>query len=249
VAEERKENLKEMGFLDHLEELRSTLVASLVAWVGASAVIWFFSGRILDFLIDHLPVKDLYFFAPGEAFMIRMKLTFILGALVTFPYILYRVWRFVAPALFRNEKSLVVPVAAVSVALFYCGLLFAYWVMMPIVLRFFVEFGTESLTPMLSVEKYFGFVAKLSFAFGIVFQLPLVVILLTSLGLVSARTLLRQWRWAILIIFVVAAVFTPPDPISQIFMAVPLCVLFFGSVAASFVIERRRKKPETNSGE
>jgi len=102
---------------------------------------------------------------------------------------------------------------------------------------------------MLSVEKYFGFVAKLSFAFGIVFQLPLVVIMLTSMGLVSARTLLRQWRWAILIIFVVAAVFTPPDPISQIFMAVPLSVLFFGSVAASFLIERRRKKPEANSGE
>lgn len=243
MAEERKDGLPEMGFLDHLEELRSTLVAALVAWVGASVVIWFFSGRILDFLIDHLPVKDLYFFAPGEAFMVRMKLTFILGALAAFPYIIYRVWRFVAPALFRNEKNLVFPVVALSIALFYCGLLFAYWVMMPLVLKFFVEFGTEFLTPMLSVEKYFGFVAKLSFAFGVVFQLPLVVLLLTSLGLISPRTMLRQWRWAILIIFIVAAVFTPPDPISQIFMAVPLCVLFFGSVAASFIIERRRKKP------
>jgi sec-independent protein translocase protein TatC len=244
VAEERKESLKEMGFLDHLEELRSTLVAALIAWTGASVVIWFFSGRILDFLIDHLPVKDLYFFAPGEAFMVRMKLTFILGSLVAFPYILYRVWRFVAPALFRKEKSLVFPVVMVSVALFYCGLVFAYAVMMPLVLKFFVEFGTSNLTPMLSVEKYFAFVAKLSFAFGIVFQLPLVVILLTSIGIVSARTLLRQWRWAIVLIFIVAAVFTPPDPISQIFMAVPLCVLFFGSVLASFVIERRRKKPD-----
>lgn len=244
MAEERKEQLREMGFLDHLEELRSTLFAAVVAWTVASVVLWFFSRRILDFLVDHLPVKDLYFFAPGEAFMVRMKLTFILGALVACPYILYRVWRFVAPALFRNEKSLVFPVVVASVALFYSGLVFAYWVMMPLVLRFFVEFGTESLTPMLSVEKYFGFVAKLSFAFGVVFQLPLVVILLTWLGLVSPRTLMRQWRWAILIIFIVAAVFTPPDPISQICMAVPLCVLFFGSVAASFVIERRRRKPD-----
>jgi sec-independent protein translocase protein TatC len=246
VAEKRKENLKEMGLLDHLEELRSALIFSLLAWVGASAVLWFFSARILEFLILHLPVKDLYFFAPGEAFMVRMKLSFILGILVSSPYILFRVWRFVSPGLFRKEKGLVFPVIILSVALFYLGLVFAYWVMMPLVLRFFVTFGTESLTPMLSVEKYFSFVAKLSFAFGLVFQLPLVVILLTWMGVVSARTLLGQWRWAIIIIFSVAAVLTPPDPISQICMAVPLCVLYFASVAASFVIERRGRKSEAD---
>ncbi|MCX5753600.1 MAG: twin-arginine translocase subunit TatC [Candidatus Krumholzibacteria bacterium] len=244
MAEERKEHLKEMGLLDHLEELRSALISVLVAWVGVSAVLWFFSARILEFLIKYLPVKDLYFFAPGEAFMVRTKLSFILGILVSAPYILFRVWRFVSPGLFRKERGLVFPVVVLSVVLFYLGLLFAYWVMMPLVLRFFVTFGTESLTPMLSVDRYFSFVAKLSFAFGLVFQLPLVIILLTWMGVVSARTLLRQWRWAIVIIFSVAAVLTPPDPISQICMAVPLCVLFFASVAASFVIERRGKKPD-----
>ena len=246
MAEERKENLKEMGLLDHLEELRSTLIASLIAWVGASAILWFFSGPILEFLISHLPAKDLYFFAPGEAFMVRTKLSFLFGILVSFPYLLFRAWRFVSPGLFRKEQSLVFPVIVLSVALFYLGLAFAYWVMMPLVLKFFVTFGTESLTPMLSVEKYFSFVAKLSFAFGLVFQLPLVVIILTWLGVVSARTLLGQWRWAILIIFIVAAILTPPDPISQVCMAVPLCVLYFASVAASFVIERRKKKPDAD---
>ena len=233
-----------MGLLEHLEELRSTLIASLIAWIGASAVLWFFSARILEFLIHHLPVQDLYFFAPGEAFMVRMKLSFILGILVSFPYLLFRAWRFVSPGLFRKEKSLVFPVIFLSIGLFYLGLVFAYWVMMPLVLKFFVTFGTENLTPMLSVEKYFSFVAKLCFAFGLVFQLPLVVILLTWIGIVSARTLLAQWRWAILIIFIVAAILTPPDPISQVCMAVPLCVLYFASVAASFVIERRGKKPD-----
>lgn len=246
MAEERKENLKEMGLLEHLEELRSTLIALLVAWVGASAILWFFSAPILEFLIHHLPVKDLYFFAPGEAFMVRTKLSFILGILVSFPYLLFRVWRFVAPGLFRKEKSLVSPVVVLSVVLFYLGLLFAYWVMMPLVLRFFVTFGTASLTPMLSVEKYFSFVAKLAFAFGLVFQLPLVVILLTWMGVVSPRTLLSQWRWAIIIIFSVAAILTPPDPISQICMAVPLCVLFFASVVASFAIQRRGKKSDAD---
>jgi sec-independent protein translocase protein TatC len=247
VSAERKENLKEMGLLEHLEELRSTLIASLVAWIGASIIVWFFSERILDFLIRHLPVKDLYFFAPGEAFMVRMKLSFILGILVSVPYLLFRVWRFVSPGLFRKEKGLVFPVIVLSVVLFYLGLVFAYWVMMPLVLRFFVTFGTESLTPMLSVEKYFSFVAKLSFAFGLVFQLPLVVILLTWMGVVSARTLLAQWRWAIIIIFSVSAVLTPPDPISQVCMAIPLCVLYFASVAASFVIEKRGKKPDAEN--
>lgn len=245
MAEERKDELKEMRLLDHLEELRSTLIASLVAWFGSSVVIWFFSGRILDALIHTLPVEKLYFYSPVEAFMIRMKLSFVLAILAAFPYILFRVWRFVSPGLFRREQSLVFPLVVTSVVLFYAGLVFAYFVMMPLVLGFFVEFGTPSLQPLLSVEKYFAFVARLCFAFGLVFQLPVVVVFLTWMRVVSARALLRQWRWAILIIFVVAAILTPPDPVSQVFMAVPLCVLFFASVVAALFIERGRRKRET----
>ena len=241
MAEERQENLKEMHLLDHLEELRSTLIASLIAWLAASVVIWFFSAQVLDFLIRYLPVKSLYFYSPVEAFMIRLKLSFILGILVSFPYLLFRVWRFVSPGLFKKEKGLVFPLVVSSVILFYIGLAFAYWVMMPLVLKFFVTFGTDRLQPLLSVEKYFGFVAKLCLAFGLVFQLPCVVIVLTWAGIISARALLRQWRWAIIIIFSVAAVLTPPDPISQVFMAVPLCVLFFASVVASLFIEGHRR--------
>jgi len=241
VAEERKENLREMHLLDHLEELRSTLIASFIAWFGSSVVIWFFSAQALDFLIRNLPVKNLYFYSPVEAFMIRMKLSFILGVLVSFPYLFLRVWRFVSPGLFKRERSLVQPMIAGSIVLFYLGLVFAYWVMMPLVLKFFITFGTDRLIPLLSVEKYFSFVAKLCFAFGLVFQLPLVVILLTWMRVVSARALLKQWRWAIIIIFSVAAVLTPPDPVSQVFMAVPLCFLFFASLVASLLIEKRRK--------
>jgi sec-independent protein translocase protein TatC len=244
VTEERKEKLREMGLLDHLEELRSGLIASFGAWLASSVVIWFFSAQILDFLIRNLPVKNLYFYSPVEAFMIRMKLSFIIGILISFPYIFFRVWSFISPGLFKKEKHLVLPLIVWCVILFYLGLIFAYWVMMPLVLKFFMQFGTERLIPLLSVEKYFGFVAKLCFAFGLVFQLPLVVILLTWMGVISARALLRQWRWAIIIIFVVAAVATPPDPISQLFMAVPLCVLFMGSVIIAIIIEKRKEKRE-----
>jgi sec-independent protein translocase protein TatC len=245
VAEERRENLREMGLLDHLEELRSGLIASFAVWFVSSVVIWFFSAQILDFLISHLPVKNLYFYSPVEAFMIRMKLSFILGIIVSFPYVSFRIWSFISPGLFERERQLVLPLVVWCVVLFYLGLAFAYWVMMPLVLKFFVQFGTERLMPLLSVERYFSFVAKLCIAFGLVFQLPLVVIILTWLRIISARVLLRQWRWAIIIIFVVAAVATPPDPVSQVFMAVPLCLLFMGSLIVAIVIEKRREKRGT----
>jgi sec-independent protein translocase protein TatC len=233
-----------MNLLDHLEELRSTLVALAIAWVGASVIIWFFSGHVLEFLIRSLPVEKLYFYSPVEAFMVRTKLSFIIGLLVSFPYLFYRVWRFVSPGLFKKERGLAFPLIVSSIVLFYVGLAFAYWVMMPLVLKFFVTFGTDHLSPLLSVEKYFGFVAKLCLAFGLIFQSPLLVIVLTWARVISARALLVQWRWVILIIFIVAAILTPPDPVSQVFMAVPLCVLFFASIVAALFIERRRKSDE-----
>jgi sec-independent protein translocase protein TatC len=242
VSEEPKEKLKEMNLLDHLEELRATLAASLIAWIGVSLIVWGFSRPVLDFLIRTLPVQTLYFYSPVEAFMVRTKLSFVIGILIAFPFIFYRVWRFVSPGLFKRERGLAFPLVVSSTALFYAGLVFAYLVMMPLVIRFFMKFATENLTPLFSVEKYFGFVAKICFAFGLVFQSPLVVVVLTWLGVVSARALLKQWRWAIVIIFAVSAVLTPPDIVSQIFMAVPLTVLFFGSCLASLLIERRRTR-------
>jgi sec-independent protein translocase protein TatC len=249
VAEEKRENLKEMHLLDHLEELRSALIWSFLVWFVASAVLGFFSRQILDFLITELPVKKLYFYAPAEAFMIRMKLSFIFGFLASFPYVFFRVWRFISPGLFARERRLVQPLIVSSVVLFYGGLVFAYLVMMPIVLNFFVRFGSDYLTPLLSVERYFGFVGKLCFAFGLVFQLPLIIIVLSWIGMISARALLRQWRWVIVVVFSVSAVLTPPDPISQICMAVPLCVLYFGSVIIALAIEKGRKAEDAGETE
>ena len=233
-----------MGFLDHLEELRSVIIASLVAWIGLSLILWFLSRRVLDFLLLDLPVDNLYFHAPVEAFMVRLKLSFILGFLVGFPYILFRVWSFVSPGLFSRERRFVVPLVISATLLFYCGVAFAYWILIPIVLHFLIGFGTQFLLPLLSIGKYFGFVARLCFAFGIVFQLPLVIVFLTSIGVISARALLRQWRWAILVIFLMAAALTPPDPTSQLLMALPLVVLFFGSVLLSIIIEKRRREED-----
>jgi sec-independent protein translocase protein TatC len=240
--EERNEKLKEMGFLDHLEELRSGLICVIAVWLGVSIVLWFFSKPLIDFLLAGIPVESLYFHAPAEAFMIRMKLSFIAGFLVSFPYILFRVWAFVSPGLFSSEKKAIFPFVFPSTLLFYFGVLFAYWIMIPVVLDFFMKFGTAMLSPLLSVEKYFSFAGRLCFTFGIVFQLPLAIIFLTVAGVISPEKLLKQWRWVVLAVFVAGALLTPPDPVSQLLMALPLIILFFISVILSIIVRKRGRR-------
>ena len=247
MAEKDREELKEMGFLGHLNELRSMLIASLVAWVGSSIILWFFSGYVLDFLLAGIPVESLYFHAPVDAFMVRLKLSFMTGFLLSFPYILFRVWAFISPGLFKSEKRVILPLIVPATLLFYTGAAFAYWIMIPVVLEFLIKFGTEMLSPLISVDKYFGFIARLCFAFGIVFQLPLVIVSLTSLGVISPRALLRQWRWVILLIFVTGGILTPPDPASQLLMALPLVFLYLISATLSLLIERRKTRDGVES--
>jgi sec-independent protein translocase protein TatC len=249
VTDTPKSKEKEMGFLDHLEELRSAIISMIAVWLGVSIVLWFFSGRLLDFLLSTIPVEDLYFNAPLEAFMVRLKLSFIVGFLVAFPFMLFRVWAFVSPGLFESERRVVIPLIVPSAALFYTGAVFAYWVMVPVVLGFLLRFGTGRLEPLLSVSKYFEFVARMCFAFGLVFQLPIAIVFLTWIGAVSPRFLLRQWRYAILIIFVAAAILTPPDPASQLIMALPLCLLYFASAVLSLLFARRRGDREAGESE
>ena len=243
------ENLREMGFLDHLLELRSTIIWILAVWLGLSIILWFLSGYLFDFLLSTVPVESLYFNAPIEAFMVRLKLSFITGALIAFPFALFKTWAFISPGLFFREKRIIIPMIAPSAILFYSGALFAYWVMVPIVLGFLLRFGTDMLEPLISVSKYFEFVARLCFAFGVVFQLPLAIIFLTWIGVVSPKTLLRKWRYAIIIIFITGAVLTPPDPASQLLMAIPLVILFMGSVLLSLLFEKRRKQREEDEDE
>ncbi|HXV13863.1 MAG TPA: twin-arginine translocase subunit TatC [Candidatus Krumholzibacteria bacterium] len=237
---ERTEILREMSFLEHLGELRGVLVASTIAFLGLSVVYWFFSGTILDWVVARVPLDHLVFYAPSEAFMVRTKVAFVLGGMTAFPYIAYRLWRFVTPGLFTREKSRVGPVVAASAVLFYGGVTFCYFVVAPAIINFMLGYATDRVQPMLSVSAYFNTVARLCLAFGLVFQLPIVVLLLAVTGLVSPRTFLRQWRYAVVIIFVAAAIFTPPDPVSQVLMAVPLVVLYIGSALVASALVRRR---------
>ena len=236
-----KEILREMSFLDHLGDLRGVLIQSTAVFGVMSCVLWFFSGRILDFLIRDLSLSNLNFFAPSEAFMVRLKISFVLALMGAFPFILYKVWSFVAPALFSRERTKLYPFLLTASLLFYMGVLFCYLVLIPVVMEFLLGFATERVTPLISVSAYFTMVARLCFTFGLVFQLPIVVMLLTMIGIVSPQMLLRQWRYAVVGVFIAAALLTPPEPISQVLMAVPVLVLYIGSVLVAHVVVRKKK--------
>jgi len=238
----------EMTLLDHLEELRDTLLQSAVAAVVAAMICWFISAPLLDLLITPLSAlgENVYFHSPVEAFLTRLKIAAVCGLFVVVPFILWRVYRFIMPGLYHKERRVVVPLVVSSTALFYAGVAFAYLILIPKVVVFMLSFGTENLMPLIGIGPYFAFVARLCLAFGLVFELPLAVFMLSTLGLVDPRQLLRWWRYALVVIVVLSAVLTPPDVISQLLMAGPVMLLYIGSVLVSMVVVRRKRsaKPD-----
>ena len=236
-----------MSFLDHLEELRRVLIHSAIAFVVLSVVCWFFSGKILDLLVHDLPVESLYFSTPIEAFMVRMKISFVVGAMVAFPFILFKVWSFVAPGLFQSERRRIYPLVFSGSVLFYVGVLFCYVILIPTVLKFLLSFGTEFVNPLLSVHSYFAFVARLCFTFGIVFQIPIIVMLASMIGLVTPGWLLKQWRYGVVIVFVGAAVLTPPDVVSLMIMALPVLGLYIASILIAYIVVKKKKVDDTDA--
>ncbi len=239
----RRERLREMGFLEHIDELRGVITASVLVFLAFSAAYFCFSGTILEWMVRDVPVDHFIFQSPSEAFMVRTKLSLILGIMTAFPYIGYRVWRFVMPGLFKNERSRVMPIVGWSIFLFYAGVAFCYFMVAPGMINFLVRYGTTHVQPLISISAYFDTVAQLCLAMGLVFQLPIVMFLLSLSGLVAPTTFLKNWRYAIVIIFIVSAIATPsPDPVSQTLMATPLCLLYIGSALTALVVSRRREK-------
>ncbi|MBN1826327.1 MAG: twin-arginine translocase subunit TatC [Candidatus Eisenbacteria bacterium] len=235
-----------MSLLEHLEELRGVLIHSGLAVILLAVGGWFVSERAVDLLIR--PAGKLVFLGPAEAFTLRLKTALLIGLFAALPFVLYKVWGFVAPGLFTRERRVLTGLAFSSTVLFFLGALFGFFVLVPIAFAFLLGFGTENLTPMISAGNYFGFVSKLVIAFGVVFQLPLVVSLLTWAGVVEPRGLLRSWRLAVVVIAVASAALTPPDVASQILMGVPVLALYFLSVLLSAAIHRRRRR-EDEEGE
>jgi len=166
----------------------------------------------------------------GGAFFVALKVSFFAGLLGALPFILYQIWLFIAPGLYNNEKKMVLPFVVGGSFMFFVGVMFAYYVVTPFGFQFLITFGSFLYTPLINIEDYVGFFTKIMMGFGIAFELPVFAYFLALLGLITDRTLIDFFRYAILIIFVVAALLTPPDVLTQLLMAVPLIILYGVSI-------------------
>lgn len=237
-----------MSFLEHLEELRRRVLWSLGALVvGAAGGFWLTTRfDVIGFLTR--PVRPLLedgrltYLHPTEPFMVTIKVGIFVGAVIALPVVFYHFWRFVAPGLVEKEKRIFIPALLSSVGLFVGGAALAFFVVLPFGLRFFLGFATESLQPMITINEYFSFAMQITLMFGLVFETPLVILVLTWVGVLSPRTIRKYRRHAIAAMTIVSAVITPADVVSMLLMLIPLYLLFEISLALATVIERRRER-------
>lgn len=224
----------------HLSELRGRVLKSLVCVLVCAGVLYQYSDAVLTWLAG--PMGKLVFIAPQEAFVTSLKVSLWGGLFLSSPFVIYQIWRFVASGLEPNERRSVAIFAPISFLLFAAGIAFAYFAILPIGMKLLLSFGSEALTPMITVSSYVSFLSTMCLAFGAVYQLPLIFMFLTRVGFVTPTLLARKRKIAIVMIFVVAAILTPPDPITQISMAIPLYVLYEVGTLLSKLTYRKHYK-------
>ncbi len=248
-----------MPLVAHLAELRKRLMICIAGFVVAFAVCFYFSENIFSLLmfplrgylvfsiasphIRYMATPDppkLYFMGITEAFWMNMKIAMLAGLVLTLPLIFQQVWKFISPGLLLKEKKLASPFVIGGTILFVMGALFCYLIVLPFAIRFLLNYKTQHLTPMLTVGKYMDFCLKFIMAFGIVFELPMFIILLVRMGIVSADTLAKNRKYAILGAVIAAAILTPsPDAFNQILMAIPMVLLYEVGILLARILIRR----------
>jgi sec-independent protein translocase protein TatC len=238
----------EMPFFDHLEELRWRLIYSLLSLVVATGVGFWLAlrldllGHLKRPLDPHIGGEQLIALSITDPFMITFKLALTLGVIFASPVIVYQIWAFMAPALTKKEKRAIIPALYMGVLLFCAGVAMAYFYVLPLTAQFLAGFQTDSLRMALTGAAYFGFVIRLLVAFGLVFQLPVVILILATLGLASSRFLAAQRRYAYAAMTVGAALITPGDVTSTILMMGPLWFLYEVSIGLTKIVERSRAR-------
>ncbi len=234
----------------HLTELRKRLFISVMTVALMFVVCFTFWNQILDFIIaplqNTLPDNQkMVFLEVQEPFFVAMKVAFFTGFLLSLPIIFWQFWLFVAPGLYENEKKYIIPFVVSATFMFLIGAAFCYYVVVPIGFAFLINFGQQLFSAMLNIGGYVGFFTKLVIAFGIAFELPVITFFLAKLGLVDDKMLKNSFRYAIIVIFIFAAVMTPPDILSQFLMAVPLIGLYGLSIfIAARVNPAKNEEPE-----
>ncbi len=243
------DSAEKQPFLSHLEELRKRLVVSAIG-VGAGFVIaYIFAERLFQLLVAPLksvmPEGDqLIFTNLPEMFFAYIKVAFIAGIMAASPLIFYQLWMFIAPGLYRKEKKMAIPFVVSSTILFVGGALFGYFVVFPFGFKFFIGFSNDYVKALPSVKQYFSFSMKLLFAFGAVFELPVIIFFLSKMGIVTPQFLSQKRKYAILLTFALAAILTPPDVITQCMMAGPLIVLYEIGILVSRIAQKKKEGRE-----
>jgi len=257
---------KEMPFLDHLEELRWRLIKSIVAVIIGAIISFFFSQEILNFLIEpfrqalamHAKMAGeaapesarLIFLAPTEGFMVSIKLAMFAGLFITLPVVFYQLWQFLAPGLLDKEKKYIPRIVVFSTVFFFLGAAFCYTVVIRYGLNFLLGYQSPELVANISIKEYLRFVTLLILTFGIVFEMPILTYFLGRMGLVTPKLMREKRRYSIVLIFVLAAVITPPDVFTQMMLALPLIILYETSIwVCKFAQPKESKeKTETKAG-
>ena len=247
---------KDGGFVSHLAELRKRLINSFIFLIIFFVGCYFFAEHLYGFLVEpyaqavknDLVERRLIFTALQETFLTYLKISFFAAFFVTCPFILMQIWKFIAPGLYKHEKIAILPYLVLTPILFFLGGILVYYLIMPLAIKFFLSFesiGNITNLPIqleAKVNEYLSLIMKLIFAFGLSFQLPVVLSLLARIGLIDSVFLKERRKFVIVIIFACAAVLTPPDPITQIGLAIPLLILYELSIISVKLIENKIKE-------
>ena len=243
------------NFISHLTELRKRLIKSFIFLFIFFIGCYFFSENLYSFLVEPYAnaVKEnnlerrLIFTALQETFLTYLKVSFFAAFFITCPFILIQIWKFIAPGLYKHEKIAIIPYLVLTPILFFLGGVLVYYLIMPLAIKFFLSFESTGLSNGLPIQleakvnEYLSLVMKLIFAFGISFQLPVILSLLARIGVVDSRFLKERRKYVVVMIFAAAAILTPPDPITQIGLAIPLLILYELSILSVSIIEKNNK--------
>ncbi len=244
-----------MTFWEHLQELRVRLIRMILAFLVGAGVAWFYKGKLLTLLTepfvkgwsDNASGPSLHFGDPAGLFVSYVKIAILGGLILALPVILYQLWAFIAPGLYSREKKYAIPFVAMSCALFCTGAYFGWRVVFPLAFDYLLRYADLPLDsklevrPTVMIESYLSFVTRALVAFGAVFEIPVVVFFLSIAGVINHTHLIKFFRYFIVIAFILSAIITPPDPLSQILLAAPLIGLYSFSIGLAWLVGRRRK--------